>query len=152
MVFRDHQSDYRRPAWTLRLAAALSLDCIKEEVINRRIKCQRQQVFLWSMETDKSLEQERRQDTIERLHWHHSLAVAPSTGFVSTSLIHGSSLYIVLIHCSTPAQTEMIPVKLCILCNAVPVSLLRCLVLIQSCITGMQKTLSSYYRNILYIL
>lgn len=45
MGFKDHQSDYRRPAWTLCLAAVPSLDSMKEEVINRRIKCQRQQVF-----------------------------------------------------------------------------------------------------------
>lgn len=44
MVFEDHQSDYRRAAWTL-CCCVLSLDCIKEEVINRRIKCQGQQVF-----------------------------------------------------------------------------------------------------------
>lgn len=35
------------------------------------------------METDQSLEQERRQDSIERLDWHHSVAVALHADFLS---------------------------------------------------------------------
>lgn len=73
------------------------------------------------METDKSLEQERRQDTTERLHRHPSLAVAPSTGFGPTSPIRGSWRYVVLRRCSTAARTQMILARLGLLRSAVPV-------------------------------
>ncbi len=44
------------------------------------------------METDQSLEQERRQDTIERLHWHHSVAGSLCTDFLLPSLTHTLNL------------------------------------------------------------
>lgn len=40
------------------------------------------------METDQSLKQERRQDSIERLDWHHSVTVAVHHDFLSLAHSH----------------------------------------------------------------